>query len=179
VTSGDPPGSDPPSGGTADPAAGAPPTVRRAFIGLGSNLGDRQAALRQAVAQLKEGGDVTAVSPLYETEPVGGPEDQGAFLNVVVELATSDSPRQLLIRCQALEEAAHRVRTVRFGPRTLDADVLLVGDLVVDDPDLVVPHPRMWERRFVLAPLADLAPDLVPGDRLIATGGKVVRTGRM
>jgi 2-amino-4-hydroxy-6-hydroxymethyldihydropteridine diphosphokinase len=170
---------DPPTTGTADPGGGAPPTVRRAFIGLGSNLGDRLAALRQAVAQLEEGGDVTAVSPLYETEPVGGPQDQGAFLNVVVELATSDSPRQLLTRCQALEEAAHRVRSVRFGPRTLDADILLVGDLVVDDPDLVVPHPRMWERRFVLAPLADLAPDLVPGDRLIAAGGKVVRTGRM
>ena len=164
---------------TGDPASTPPPTLRRAFIGLGSNLGDRLAALRQAVAQLEEGGDVTAVSPLYETEPVGGPEDQGAFLNVVVELATSDSPRQLLIRCQALEEAAHRVRTVRFGPRTLDADVLLVGALVVDQPDLVVPHPRMWERRFVLAPLADLAPDLVPADRLIAAGGKVVRTGRM
>jgi 2-amino-4-hydroxy-6-hydroxymethyldihydropteridine diphosphokinase len=157
----------------------ANPTVRRAFIGLGSNLGDRLAALRQAVAQLEAGGDVIAVSPLYETEPVGGPEDQGAFLNVVVELATSDSPRELLIRCQALEEAAHRVRTVRFGPRTLDADVLLVGDLVVDEPDLVVPHPRMWERRFVLGPLADLAPDLVPADQLIAAGGKVVRTGRI
>ena len=157
----------------------APPTVRRAFLGLGSNLGDRRAALRQAVAALREGADLTAVSPLYETEPVGGPEDQGAFLNLVVELATADSPRQLLIRCQALEEAAHRVRTVRFGPRTLDADVLLVGDLVVDDPDLVVPHPRMWERRFVLAPLADLAPHLVPGDRLIAAGGKVVRRGSM
>jgi 2-amino-4-hydroxy-6-hydroxymethyldihydropteridine diphosphokinase len=178
VTSDAPPGGDSRRGGSADPAAGAP-TVRRAFIGLGSNLGDRLAALRQAVAQLKDGGDVTAVSPLYETEPVGGPEDQGAFLNVVVELATSDSPRQLLTRCQALEEAAHRVRTVRFGPRTLDADVLLVGDLEVDDPDLVVPHPRMWERRFVLAPLADLAPDLVPRDRLIAAGGKVVRTGTM
>ena len=136
--------------------------LRRAFIGLGSNLGDRQAALRQGVTQLEAGGDVVAVSPLYETEPVGGPEDQGAFLNVVVELATADSPRQLLIRCQALEEAAHRVRTVRFGPRTLDADVLLVGDLTVDEPDLVVPHPRMWERRFVLQPLADLAPELVP-----------------
>jgi 2-amino-4-hydroxy-6-hydroxymethyldihydropteridine diphosphokinase len=157
----------------------APPTVRRAFIGLGSNLGDRLAALRQAVAQLEAGGDVTAVSPLYETEPVGGPEDQGAFLNLVVELATSDSPRQLLARCQALEEAAHRVRTVRFGPRTLDADVLLVGDLVVDEPDLVVPHARMWERRFVLAPLADLAPELVPENRLIGAGGKVVRTGRI
>jgi len=157
----------------------APPAVRRAFLGLGSNLGDRRAALRQAVAALREGGDITAVSPLYETEPVGGPEDQGAFLNIVVELATADSPRQLLIRCQALEEAAHRVRTVRFGPRTLDADVLLVGDLVVDEPDLVVPHPRLWERRFVLAPLADLAPDLVPAENLIAAGGKVVRTGTL
>jgi 2-amino-4-hydroxy-6-hydroxymethyldihydropteridine diphosphokinase len=156
-----------------------PTTVRRAFVGLGSNLGDRLAALRQGVAQLEEGGDVTAVSPLYETEPVGGPEDQGAFLNVVVELHTADGPRQLLARCQALEEAAHRVRTVRFGPRTLDADVLLVGDLVVDEPDLVVPHPRLWERRFVLAPLADLAPELVPADRLITAGGKVVRTGRL
>ena len=166
------------AGTPAGTPAGASP-VRRAFIGLGSNLGDRMAALRLGVALLKEGGDVTAVSPLYETEPVGGPTDQGAFLNVVVELATTDSPRQLLIRCQALEEAAHRVRTVRFGPRTLDADVLLVGDLVVDEPDLVVPHPRMGERRFVLAPLADLAPELVPADRLVAAGGEVVRTGSL
>lgn len=155
------------------------PTVRRAFIGLGSNLGDRLAALRHGVARLQEGGDVTTVSPLYETEPVGGPEDQGAFLNLVVELATTDSPRQLLARCRELEKAAHRVRTVRFGPRSLDADVLLVGDLVVDEADLVVPHPRMWERRFVLQPLSDLAPELVPVDRLIASGGAVVRAGRL
>ena len=153
--------------------------VRRAFIGLGSNLGDRLAALRQGVAGLEQGEDVVAVSPLYETEPVGGPEDQGAFLNVVVELATSDSPHQLLARCQALEEAAHRVRTVRFGPRTLDADVLVVGDLVVNEPDLVVPHPRMWERRFVLQPLSDLAPELVPADRLEGSGGEVVRVGTL
>jgi 2-amino-4-hydroxy-6-hydroxymethyldihydropteridine diphosphokinase len=153
--------------------------VRRAFIGLGSNLGDRRAALRQGVTQLEAGGDVTAVSPLYETEPVGGPEDQGAFLNVVVELATPASPRQLLARCHELEEAAHRVRTVRFGPRTLDADVLLVGELRLDEPDLVVPHPRMWERRFVLQPLSDLAPELVPAERLIAAGGKVARVGRL
>jgi 2-amino-4-hydroxy-6-hydroxymethyldihydropteridine diphosphokinase len=153
--------------------------VRRAFIGLGSNLGDRAEALRQGVAQLEAAGDVTAVSPLYETEPVGGPEDQGAFLNVVVELATADAPRELLARCQALEEAAHRVRTVRFGPRTLDADVLLVGDLEVDEADLVVPHPRMWERRFVLQPLADLAPDLVPAERLIASGGEVNLVGSL
>jgi 2-amino-4-hydroxy-6-hydroxymethyldihydropteridine diphosphokinase len=153
--------------------------VRRAFIGLGSNLGDRRAALRQAVAQLEAGGDVVAISPLYETEPVGGPQDQGPFLNVVVELATADSPRQLLARCQTLEEAAHRVRTVRYGPRTLDADVLVVGDLVVDEDDLIVPHPRMWERRFVLQPLADLAPELVPPEARIASGGAVVQVGNL
>ncbi len=83
----------------------------------------------------------------------------------MVELETADDPRQLLRRCQALEEAAHRVRTVRWGPRTLDADVLLVDDLTVDETDLIVPHPRMWERRFVLQPLADLAPELVPTER--------------
>jgi 2-amino-4-hydroxy-6-hydroxymethyldihydropteridine diphosphokinase len=137
------------------------------------------AALRQAVAQLEADGDVTSVSPLYETEPVGGPDDQGPFLNVVVELATADSPHQLLARCRALEEAAHRVRTVRFGPRTLDADVLLVGDLVVNEADLIVPHPRMWERRFVLQPLADLAPELVPAARLVAAGGAVSRVGSL
>jgi 2-amino-4-hydroxy-6-hydroxymethyldihydropteridine diphosphokinase len=153
--------------------------ARRAFIGLGSNLGDRVANLRQGLAQLRAGGDVVAVSPLYETEPVGGPEDQGAFLNVVVELATTATPRQLLRRCHALEKAAHRVRSVRFGPRTLDADVLLVGNLVVDEPDLIVPHPRMWERRFVLQPLSDLAPDLVPPARLIASGGEVTGVGRL
>jgi 2-amino-4-hydroxy-6-hydroxymethyldihydropteridine diphosphokinase len=156
-----------------------PAPRHRAFIGLGSNLGDRGATLRQGVAGLEAAGDVVAVSPLYETEPVGGPEDQGAFLNLVVELDTADSPRELLRRCQALEMAAHRVRTVRWGPRTLDADVLLVGDLTVDEADLIVPHPRMWERRFVLQPLADLAPELVPADRLIAAGGKVARMGNL
>jgi 2-amino-4-hydroxy-6-hydroxymethyldihydropteridine diphosphokinase len=154
-------------------------TRRRAFIGLGSNLGDRLAHLRAAVEGLRAGGDVVAVSPVYETEPVGGPEDQGAFLNLVVELATEDLPRQLLERCQALEAAAARVRTVRWGPRTLDADVLLIEGLEADDEDLTVPHPRMWERRFVLQPLADLAPDLVPAEALIASGGKVTRMGRL
>lgn len=152
--------------------------TRRAFLGLGSNLGEREEHLRQGVAQLRAGGDVVAVSPVYETDPVGGPE-QGKFLNVVVELDTDDTPAALLARCQALEAAAQRVRTVRFGPRTLDADVLLVGDLVVDEPDLTVPHPRMWERRFVLAPLADLAPDLVAPERVKAAGGEVVRVGTL
>jgi 2-amino-4-hydroxy-6-hydroxymethyldihydropteridine diphosphokinase len=152
--------------------------TRRAFLGLGSNLGDRRSYLAAAVAALRAAGDVVAVSPLYETEPVGGPE-QGAFLNLVVELATTDSPRQLLARCQALELAAARVRLERWGPRTLDADVLWVEGESVDEPDLVVPHPRMSERRFVLAPLADLAPDLVSQDQIIASGGAVVRVGNL
>lgn len=129
----------------------------RAFIGLGSNLGDRRAQLRSAVAGLP---DVVAMSPVYETDPVGGPEGQGPYLNLVVELATDLSPRELLTVSRQLEEGAERVRAERWGPRTLDVDVLLVGDLVVDDPDLQVPHPRMAERAFVLVPLADLAPDI-------------------
>ncbi len=131
----------------------------RAFLALGSNLGDRWSHLRRAVAATP---DVTRTSPVYETAPVGGPSGQGPFLNAVVELDTELSPRQLLDLCRRLEEAAGRVRAERFGPRTLDVDVLLVGDLAVEDPDLVVPHPRMWERPFVLVPLAQLAPDLVP-----------------
>jgi 2-amino-4-hydroxy-6-hydroxymethyldihydropteridine diphosphokinase len=155
------------------------PPVRRAFIGLGSNLGDRRAHLRAAVDQLDAAGDVVAVSPLYETEPVGGPSDQQDYLNLVVELHTADSPRTLLERCQALETSARRERTERWGPRTLDADVLWVEGDLVDEPDLVVPHPRMWERRFVLAPLADLAPDLVTSAQLNAAGGEVARMGRL
>ena len=126
----------------------------RAYLGLGSNLGDRRAHLRAAVDALPE---VVAVSPVYETDPVGGPPGQSPYLNLVVALETDRSPRQLLELGQALETVAGRVRTERNGPRTLDVDVLLVGDLTVREPDLVVPHPRMWQRRFVLAPLADLA----------------------
>jgi 2-amino-4-hydroxy-6-hydroxymethyldihydropteridine diphosphokinase len=132
----------------------------RAFLALGSNLGDRRAYLREAVGRLP---DVVGVSHLYETDPVGGPPGQGAFLNCVVELLTALSPRELLAAAQAAELAAERVRVERWGPRTLDVDVLLVGDEAVEEPDLVVPHPRMWERGFVLIPLADLAPELVVG----------------
>ncbi len=156
----------------------APPRWR-AFIGLGSNEGDRRALLRRAVEELRASGDVVGVSPLYETEPVGGPDGQGPFLNLVVELATSDAPHRLLERCRALEVAAGRVRTVRWGPRTLDADVLLVEGWQVDDEDLTVPHPRLWERRFVVQPLADLAPDLVTADQLRASGGEVVAVGSL
>ncbi len=120
---------------------------------------------------------MVAVSPVYESQPVGGPEGQGPYLNAVVELATERTPRQLLELARTLEDRAGRVRTERDGPRTLDVDVLLVGDETVDEPDLVVPHPRMWRRRFVLAPLSDLAPDLVPEATLSASEGAVRRTG--
>jgi len=151
----------------------------RAFIGLGSSLGDRRALLRRAVEGLRAAGDVVGVSPLYESEPVGGPEGQGPYLNLVVELSTPDTPRELLERCRTLEEGAGRVRTVRWGPRTLDADVLWVAGWQVDEEDLTVPHPRLWERRFVVQPLAELAPDLVTSQQLRASGGKVVPVGSL
>jgi 2-amino-4-hydroxy-6-hydroxymethyldihydropteridine diphosphokinase len=132
--------------------------VARAFLGLGSNLGDRRRHLRDAVAAIP---DVVAVSRVYETAPVGGP-DQGAYLNVVVRLDTERSPRDLLEICRECEAEARRVRTVRWGPRTLDVDVLWVDGQTVDEPDLVVPHPRMFERAFVLMPLRDVAADLIP-----------------
>jgi 2-amino-4-hydroxy-6-hydroxymethyldihydropteridine diphosphokinase len=142
------------------------PKTRRAYLGLGSNLGDRLAHLQRAIDALAARDDVAllAVSPVYETEPVGGPE-QAEYLNAVVELETALGARELLGIGQRLEADARRVRTERWGPRTLDVDVLLVGDEQVHEPDLDVPHPRMWERDFVLAPLADLAPDLVARGR--------------
>lgn len=137
---------------------------RRAFLGLGSNLGDRRGFLRSAVAALP---DLAAVSPVYETDPVGGPAGQGPYLNLVAELRTALPARALLALAQRLEAIAGRVREERWGPRTLDVDILLVGDEVSSEEDLVVPHPRLAERPFVLAPLADLAPEvvgaLVPG----------------
>ena len=146
----------------------------RAFLGLGSNLGDRRRFLRRAVERLP---GVTAVSPVYETEPVGGPEGQGPYLNLVVELDTALSARDLLALAQRLEEAAERERAERWGPRTLDVDVLWVEGEEVDDPDLTVPHPRMRERRFVMAPLADLAPDVAGPDWETTAEGHVERLG--
>jgi len=151
--------------------------TKRAFLSLGSNLGDRAAHLRRAVDQLRAGTApaVTAVSRVYETEPVGGPGDQGAFYNLVVELAvpTDVDPYRILEQCHRLEAAAGRVRTVRWGPRTLDADVIWVDGVTLDDPVLTLPHPRWRERRFVLSPLAELAPDLVGDDDIVRAGGEV------
>jgi 2-amino-4-hydroxy-6-hydroxymethyldihydropteridine diphosphokinase len=134
-------------------------TARRAYLGLGSNLGDRREHLQGALDGLAAtpGVRVAAVSPVYETAPVGGPP-QPDYLNAVVALDTDLSPRDLLELAQDLEARAQRVREARFGPRTLDVDVLLVGDERVHEPDLEVPHPRLRERGFVLAPLADLDP---------------------
>ena len=131
--------------------------MTRAFLALGSNLGDSRAHLQRAVAVIP---DLVGVSDLYETDPIGGVE-QDVFLNIVVELNTTSTPRELLELCQALETEADRVRTIRWGPRTLDVDVLWVDGQTVDEPDLTVPHPRMRDRAFVMVPLGDLAPDLV------------------
>ena len=129
---------------------------RRAFLGLGTNLGDRRQHLVDAVEGMP---DLLRVSSVYETEPVGGPE-QDAYLNIVVELATELDPYGLLEVCRRLERAAGRQRRVRWGPRTLDVDVLWVEGVRMQDPELTVPHPRMFQRNFVVVPLLEIAPDL-------------------
>lgn len=150
--------------------------MTRAMLGLGSNLGDRAGYLRSAVAALRARDRVLGVSPVYETAPLGGPA-QGEYLNLVVELDTARSPSELLELCLELEDEADRDRTQRWGPRTLDVDVLWIEGVSVAEADLEVPHPRMRERRFVLAPLADLAPDLVGDGELEAAEGEVARLG--
>lgn len=150
--------------------------MTRAYLALGSNLGDRAATLQQAVDSLgaAAGVHVVDVSKVYETDPIGPPQPD--YLNAVVVVDTELGARGLLEVAQRLEREAARVRGERWGPRTLDVDVLLVGDDRIDEPDLVVPHPRMWEREFVLAPLADVAPDLV---REPAQGWAQVRSSRV
>ena len=142
----------------------------RAFLALGSNLGDRRAHLAAAVARIP---DIVAVSQLYETDPVGGPPGQGAYLNCVVELRTTRTPRELLAQAQAAEAAARRVRVERWGPRTLDVDIVWMDGVELNDPILTIPHPHWRERRFVLAPLRDLAPDLVTARDLDLADGRV------
>jgi len=148
-----------------------PPAVRT-FLSLGSNLGDRRRFLSDAVDSLP---DVVAVSPVYETDPVGGPGGQGPYLNVVVELHTPIAPRALLSICHRIEANAQRVREQRWGPRTLDVDIIWMDGVEMDDPALTIPHPRWRERRFVLAPLRDLAPELVDNRDLLLSDGAVHR----
>jgi 2-amino-4-hydroxy-6-hydroxymethyldihydropteridine diphosphokinase len=134
-----------------------------ALVALGSNLGDRRTILDGAIEALGEtpGVIVRSVSSYHETEPVGGPPGQRPFLNAAAALETTLSPREFLGVLQAIENRFGRVRTVRWGERTLDLDLILFDDAVIDEPDLVVPHPRFAGRRFVLAPLAEIASDAV------------------
>jgi 2-amino-4-hydroxy-6-hydroxymethyldihydropteridine diphosphokinase len=140
--------------------------VTRAYVGLGANLGDREPTLRAAVDALaaEDGVEVVSVSVLRKTEPVGVGQ-QPLYLNGAAELETTLTARELLDRLLAVEQRFGRVRVPgEHGPRTLDLDLLLYGDEVIDEPGLAVPHPRLHERRFVLEPLAELAPGLVvPG----------------
>ena len=143
----------------------------RVVLGLGSNLGDREAHLASAVGELRRLDPALSVSSLYETDPVGGPP-QGPYLNLVVVLETDLAPRELLAEAHRLEQQAGRVRTVRNGPRTLDVDLLLAGAERIESDDLTVPHPRMDERAFVLAPLEEVAPDLAPHGWRERLGGR-------
>lgn len=149
---------------------------RLAHLGIGSNIGDRLAHLQSAVDGLAAAPRVrvVSVSSVYETIPVGGPE-QDDYLNAVVAVETVRSARSLLELGQELEGRARRTRTERWGPRTLDVDVLLIGTETTTEPDLEVPHPRIWDRGFVVVPLHEIAPDLVGADRLEAVAGDDVR----
>ena len=131
-----------------------------AYLGLGSNVGDRETQLNQAIHILNEieGINVTQTSLIYETDPVGYVE-QPQFLNQCIEIQTTLTPRDLLNACLETEQQLHRVRDVRWGPRTLDVDILLFDKQIINEDDLVIPHPRMLERSFVLIPLNDIAPD--------------------
>ncbi|HKB30391.1 MAG TPA: 2-amino-4-hydroxy-6-hydroxymethyldihydropteridine diphosphokinase [Streptosporangiaceae bacterium] len=161
-----------------EPAAGP----QRVVLSLGSNLGDRARNLQGAVDALFDAPDVSfvAVSPVYETEPVGGPPQSG-YLNAVLIGATARPALTILDLIQGIEEAFHRTREVRWGPRTLDIDIITFGAEVSDGPRLILPHPRAHERAFVLAPWLDLDPDAeIPhrgrvGDLLAKAAGAPIR----
>jgi 2-amino-4-hydroxy-6-hydroxymethyldihydropteridine diphosphokinase len=155
---------------------------RRTVLSLGSNLGDRLDNLQGAIDELFDapGLDFIALSRVYETEPVGGPE-QGAFLNVVIVANSRVAPESLLERALSIEEAMGRTREVRWAPRTIDIDIVMMGDVTSDDPALLLPHPRAHERAFVLVPWLDVDPEAsLPGqgrvtDLLPAVAGQELR----
>lgn len=134
-----------------------------AYLGLGSNLGRRKKNIAAALGALQSARDieVDAVSPLYETDPEGGPEDQEPFINAVARLRTRLTPERLLAMSMNIEETLGRKRIIRWGPRTIDLDLLLFDDVIQSEEDLTLPHPLMHTRTFVLRPLLDIAPDLV------------------
>lgn len=136
--------------------------MKTAYLGLGSNVGERLEQLESAIKIFDnvEGVQVSQISSVYETEPVGY-VDQPNFLNLCVEVKTELTPQQLLQQCFYTEQQLHRVRDIRWGPRTLDVDILLYEDEIIEEENLIVPHPRMRERAFVLTPLSDIAADVV------------------
>lgn len=150
----------------ADTMTGEMRPIRRVVLCLGSNLGQRQMNLQGGVSALVDTPDVTVVdiSPVYESAAVGGPDDAGDFLNVVVTADTTLSPHTLLDRCLAIEDAFGRERGERNAPRTLDVDLIIVGDQKTEDEGLLLPHPRAHERAFVLQPWHDIDPEgYIPG----------------
>jgi len=139
--------------------------VTLAYLSLGSNVGDRAAQLHEAIARLRAAGRVIAASSIYETEPVEFTE-QPWFLNCAVALETDQTAQQLMTAILAIEEEMGRRRVQKKGPRSIDIDILLFGDMIVDSTDLTIPHPAMQHRRFVLDPLAEIAPEVLhPGLR--------------
>ncbi|MBD9233087.1 MAG: 2-amino-4-hydroxy-6-hydroxymethyldihydropteridine diphosphokinase [Rothia mucilaginosa] len=137
-----------------------PLSDHRAVLALGSNLGESESTIERAVVDLREAGmRILRVSPLYRTAPVGGPAGQSDYVNAVIEVSTSLRPYELLKLCNAVEAAHHRERLVRWGPRTLDIDVIDYEGVVSDDPVLTLPHPRAHERSFVLTPWARMDPE--------------------
>jgi 2-amino-4-hydroxy-6-hydroxymethyldihydropteridine diphosphokinase len=141
----------------------SPPRATTAFIALGANLGDRTGSIHRAIELLSKTGGIKLIrlSPLIETAAVGGPADSPAYLNAAAEIFTLLSPRVLLDQLLAVEAELGRVRRHKWEPRVIDLDLLLYGDAMLDEPGLAVPHPRMHERRFVLEPLSQIAPNLV------------------
>jgi 2-amino-4-hydroxy-6-hydroxymethyldihydropteridine diphosphokinase len=131
-----------------------------AYLSLGSNIGNREANLREALQRLEELGEVRAVSSLYETEPVEVQREQPWFLNCVAQLETELAPEEFLSRMLTVELTKGRKRTEPKGPRTIDIDILFFGSAVLDTPALTIPHPALQQRRFVLQPLAEIAPDV-------------------
>lgn len=130
------------------------------YLSLGSNIGNREANLREALQRLEELGEVGAVSSLYETEPVEVQREQPWFLNCAAQLETELAPEEFLSRMLAVELTMGRKRTEPKGPRTIDIDILFFGNAVLDTPALTIPHPALQQRRFVLQPLAEIAPDV-------------------
>jgi 2-amino-4-hydroxy-6-hydroxymethyldihydropteridine diphosphokinase len=133
--------------------------LQRVYLSIGSNVGDREAHLREAITRMGVEGRLLAVSSMYETEPVEF-TDQPWFLNCAIAIETSETPEKLVAALLRIEREMGRKRTQKKGPRTIDLDILLFGDLILNSPDLTIPHPAMHERRFVLEPMAEIAPEV-------------------